>query len=92
LQDSGKSSFNSTASKSRSKETSKNVKVIEAYDGSLITGSFSCKLEATNGYLLPNETKDILPISVINRYFPESKPINGFINGFKILKVANIFY
>ncbi|MDD2198686.1 MAG: adenine deaminase [Bacteroidales bacterium] len=69
------------------KNIDKPVNVIECYDGSLVTGSFSSILQSQNNYLIPDLNKDILPISVINRY-TESKPSNGFINGFGLRKGA----
>ena len=63
------------------------IKVIEAMDGSLLTSSFTSKLESADGYLKADSTKDILHISVLNRY-QESKPVNGFINGFGLKNCA----
>jgi adenine deaminase len=68
-------------------DKNKPVKIIECYDGSLITGSFSTSLDSENKYLLPDINKDILPISVINRY-SNSTISNGFISGFGLRQGA----
>lgn len=68
-------------------DKNKPVKIIECYDGSLITGSFITSLKSENNYLLPDINKDILPISVINRY-SNSGISNGFISGFGLRQGA----
>lgn len=57
------------------------VKVIEALDGQLITNCIEEKLTSKDGLLKPNLEKDILKITVVNRY-KHSKPSVAFVKGF----------
>ncbi|MGF1671571.1 MAG: adenine deaminase C-terminal domain-containing protein, partial [Balneolaceae bacterium] len=61
--------------------------VIIARDGELVTGMDTVKLPVLDGFVLPEPEKDILKISVINRYKKE-KPATGFIKNFGIRKGA----
>lgn len=57
------------------------VKVIEAFNGSLITKKQIKSLPQTNSLLLTDTSQDIVKIAVINRYC-NAPPTVGFITGF----------
>ncbi|RMG17755.1 MAG: adenine deaminase [Bacteroidetes bacterium] len=59
----------------------KKVAVIVAVDGQLITESMRCDLPTGQGRVLASPEKDILKISVINRY-QEAAIASGFIKNF----------
>ncbi len=61
------------------------IRVIQAYDGSLLTSSFHYPLQ--NNRTVPNLDEDILKIAVVNRY-ENQKPAIGFIRGFGLRKGA----
>jgi adenine deaminase len=62
---------------------SKNVAVIHAIDGELITEKLIVDLPTNNGVVLPDIDKDILKISVVNRY--NNAPVaSGFIKNIGI--------
>ncbi len=63
------------------------VRVIEARNRQLITGSLVEELESRNGELLPSLEKDILKIVVVNRYF-DAEPSVAFITNFGLKKGA----
>ncbi|HPG72865.1 MAG TPA: adenine deaminase [Bacteroidales bacterium] len=63
------------------------IRVIQAYDGSLITGEFSSSPRIENGFAVSDPLRDILKIVVINRY-KKQKPSVGFINGFGLKQGA----
>ena len=56
----------------------KKIRVIEAYDGELITGSVQVQGKSDNGNLVSDTEKDILKMVVLNRY-EKAKPSVGFI-------------
>ncbi len=57
------------------------LKVIKAFDGDLVTEKILETPTLLHGKVVSNTDKDILKITVINRYKP-SKPAIGFISGF----------
>lgn len=57
------------------------VRVMDVIDGQLITGESSATLKTVNGILEPNLDKDVLKISVVERYGHE-RMSNAFIKGF----------
>lgn len=57
------------------------LKVIEAFDGDLVTGKLLVQPLVKEGKVISNRVEDILKIAVINRY-SQSKPAIGFIKGF----------
>jgi len=57
------------------------LRVIEAFDGELVTGQIHKDPKTKNGFAVSDTEKDILKIVVINRY-QQSKPAIGFIHGF----------
>ncbi len=64
------------------------IKVIEAYDGELITGVLYENPKVDNGNVISDTDKDILKIVVLNRYDKGVKPAVGFIKGFGLNKGA----
>ena len=58
------------------------IKVIEAYDGELITGILKETPKVVNNKIVSNIENDVLKIVVLNRYQSEVKPAVGFIKGF----------
>lgn len=70
-----------------SPDTGRQVKVIEALDGQLITRSLNATLDVVNGNLQPSIEKDILKITVVNRY-RDAQPAVAFIKGFGIKEGA----
>jgi adenine deaminase len=63
------------------------INVIEALEGQLITNKIIEEPLISNKYVVSNIEKDILKISVINRY-KESKPSIGFIKNFGLKEGA----
>jgi adenine deaminase len=63
------------------------LKVIQAYDGELVTGKFLVKPRIVNGLIENDIQSDILKIVVINRYQPSS-PAIGYIRGFGLKQGA----
>ncbi len=63
-------------------------KIIQAFDGSLLTDYFEHNLPKINGKPHPDPLSGINKISVINRYTENSDPALGFIQGFSISKGA----
>ncbi|MFP4664204.1 MAG: adenine deaminase [Bacteroidales bacterium] len=63
-------------------------KIIQAFDGSLLTDMFEHSLPKINGKLQPDPLSGINKICVINRYDNKTKPAIGFIQGFSISKGA----
>ena len=63
------------------------IKVIEAYDGELLTGKLLVEPAIKEGFIVSDPEKDILKIAVLNRYQPSSPSI-GFIRGFGLKKGA----
>ena len=64
------------------------VRVIEALDGQIITGSTIENVPVENGLLLPYPTHDILKICVVNRYIPDAPPAVAFVRGFGLQRGA----
>jgi adenine deaminase len=63
------------------------IRVIEAFDGELVTGGVIEKMRASEGQILPDVSRDILKIVVVNRYAPAA-PAVGFIRGFGFARGA----
>lgn len=72
----------------RATSTAVKCRVIEALDGQIVTGSALENLPTGNGILLPDPARDILKISVINRYSPAASPAVGFVRGFGLRRGA----
>lgn len=69
------------------KSTGKKINVIEAMDGLLVTKRLYLEPKLEGGYLVPDINRDILKISVVNRY-KDSPPSVAFIKGFGFKKGA----
>ena len=59
----------------------KQMKVIEALDGQLITKTFIASCKSENGFIVSDPANDILKLTVVNRY-NDSKPVVCFIKNF----------
>ena len=65
----------------------KMIKVIECFDGLLITKGFATKPKVVDGGVVSDVERDILKIVVVNRYQP-TKPAMAFIKGFGLKRGA----
>jgi len=65
------------------KATRAKVNIIKAHEGSLITGRGIATLNVEKGVVLPNPKKDILKVSVIDRY-GSNQIGSGFMSGFQL--------
>jgi len=63
------------------------VRVIVARDGELITGQTSASLPRENGTLLADPAQDVLKIAVVNRY-EDTAPAVAFVQGFGLRRGA----
>lgn len=63
------------------------VRVIEAIDGSLVTGQQLATLPVIDGAVVPDPIADILKLVVVNRYRP-APPAVAFITGFGLRRGA----
>lgn len=68
-------------------ETGK-VHVIHALDGQLITTSSIEQLPSKNGFLQTDPDRDILKLTVVNRYKPDARPAVAFIKNFGLKEGA----
>ena len=69
-------------------KASNRMKVIDARDGSLITGREWVTLQEEGSEVNSDVKNDILKITVINRYDPSVEPSVGFVKGFGIKQGA----
>jgi len=60
------------------KDSGGKIRVIEPYDGELITGSVLMNAKSENGYLVSDPEKDVLKMVVMNRY-EKAQPAVAFI-------------
>ncbi len=58
------------------------IRVIEAIEGQLVTNEVQLPGKVENGQLVSDTERDILKISVVNRYEPNAKPSMAFIKNF----------
>ena len=65
----------------------KRIKVIECFDGQIITKCFDVKPKVENGGVASDVEHDILKMVVVNRYQPYA-PAVGFIKGFGLKRGA----
>jgi adenine deaminase len=65
----------------------KRIKVIDCFDGQLITKSFLTEPKVENGSLVSDVERDILKMVVVNRY-QNAKPAVCFIRGFGLRRGA----
>jgi adenine deaminase len=56
------------------------IRVIEAVDGQIVTGSGTVKALLTDGFITADPSRDILKISVVNRY-RDTTPAVAFVRG-----------
>ena len=63
------------------------IRVIKAIDGELLTRELLLRPKVSNGNIIPDITRDILLLMVLNRYRPE-KPAVAFIQGFGLRQGA----
>lgn len=66
----------------------KEITVIEALDGQLITNKISVAPIIENGKMISDPVKDILKIVVVNRYDNSTFPAKGFVKNFGLKKGA----
>ncbi|MBN2297253.1 MAG: adenine deaminase [Deltaproteobacteria bacterium] len=66
---------------------SEEIHIIHAKDGQLITGSIRDRALVTDGCAVSDTSRDILKISVVNRY-EDSRPAVGFVKGFGLVRGA----
>jgi adenine deaminase len=69
------------------KYTGKNIRVIKAFEGQLITEELKIQPKVENGLIVADVKNDILKLAAINRY-KDTKPAVAFINNFKLKKGA----
>ena len=58
------------------------LRVIECFDGQLITARVDLPATVENGLVVPSVADDVLKLAVINRYQPHVAPAVAFIRGF----------
>jgi len=63
------------------------IRVIEAIDGQLVTGSVFVTPQVSNGLVVSDVDQDVLKIAVVNRY-RDSPPAVGFIRNFGLKRGA----
>ncbi|MCX6234920.1 MAG: adenine deaminase [Bacteroidetes bacterium] len=63
------------------------IRIQKAIDGQLITGCEKVNPKVVNGLIVSDTDRDILKMTVINRYIP-SKPAVNFIHGFGLKRGA----
>ncbi len=66
----------------------KNIKVIKAFDGELITGVMQAEPKVENKEVVSDVKRDILKMVVLNRYTKDAQPAKAFIHGFGLKKGA----
>ena len=71
----------------RVESSAKNIRVIEALDGELITNQIIEKSFSENGNLVSNTDKDVLKMTVVNRY-QNDEPAIAFIKNFGLKEGA----
>ena len=64
------------------------IRVIEVLDGQLVTNEWVTSGKVADGALVPDIEKDVLKITVVNRYAPEAPPAIAFIKNFGLKKGA----
>ncbi len=67
--------------------TGQRMRVIEAFEGQLVTGSFWAPPLVESGFAMADTGRDILKLTVVNRY-AEAPPAVAFIHGFGIANGA----
>jgi len=78
---------NKTAADFLCQATTSSIRVIEAKDGELITGSSQAEAHVVDGAIVSHPAADILKMTVVNRY-QDTPPAIGFIRGFGLRQGA----
>lgn len=65
-----------------------NCRIIEALDGQIVTGAASEQMPVVNGQVQADNSRDLLKISVTNRYTPDTPPAVGLVRGFGLRQGA----
>ncbi|MBC6697630.1 adenine deaminase [Hymenobacter puniceus] len=68
-------------------DTSPEIRVIECFDGQLITARHDVPARVENGLVMPDVAQDILKLTVVNRYHA-APPAVAFIQGFGLKRGA----
>jgi adenine deaminase len=76
-------SYAVSAADFRTRATDGKYPVIVAHDGEIVTGMEWCDLPEKDGFVHADPSRDILKVSVVNRY-NKAKPSVGFIRNFGI--------
>lgn len=71
----------------RGRSASAQARVISLIRDEIITGAETVTLRVDGGLVIPDRNRDILPLSVVNRYF-DSPVSTGFVRGFGLQKGA----
>jgi adenine deaminase len=66
----------------KSQNSNNSIQVIEALEGQLITNKLVLTSKTENGYLVSDVSRDILKISVVNRYEINTRVATAFIKNF----------
>ncbi|SCY60467.1 adenine deaminase [Flavobacterium caeni] len=69
------------------KSSASKIRVIEAFEGQLITNEIHCPAKTDNGNLVSDTANDVLKMAVVNRYRNE-KPAIAFIKNFGLKRGA----
>lgn len=64
------------------KNSGSQIRVIEALEGQLVTNEWITAGKVVNGALVPDLEKDVLKVTVVNRYAPGVPPAIAFIRNF----------
>ncbi|MCC7465346.1 MAG: adenine deaminase, partial [Saprospiraceae bacterium] len=65
------------------------LRIIQVFDGEIVTGLLEDTVsEVRDGQYLPDLSKDLLYITVLNRYTPHATPALGMVTGFGLKKGA----
>ena len=68
------------ASADRNRPTAPLIRIIEALDGQIVTGAGEAEPLIHNGYIVADPSRDILKITVVNRY-ADAPPAVAFVRG-----------
>ena len=77
-----------TANQFKQLNTSATIPVIEVIDGELITNRLDLSPKVIDGYNESDTDRDILKITVVNRYTPDATPAIAFIKNFRLQEGA----
>ena len=72
----------------KAQSNSGKVKVIKAIDGEIVTASEEAMIPISDNYLKEDLAKDILKITVVNRYAENAPPAVAFVRGFGLQQGA----